>query len=57
LESESGGVPEAHRLDRILKYSTGIDREFDRTLSQLLRLQQIRKGQPVPPTLHVNVST
>jgi hypothetical protein len=57
LESESGGVPEAHRLDRLMRYSTSLDREFERTLNQLLRLQQIRKGQPVPPTLNVNVST
>jgi hypothetical protein len=40
-----------------MRYSTSLDREFERTLNQLLRLQQIRKGQPVPPTLNVNVST
>jgi hypothetical protein len=56
-ESISGGVPKAPRLDRLLRCSASLERDFDRTLSQLERLQRIRKGQPVPPTLNVNVST
>jgi hypothetical protein len=56
LEEKCSGVPEAPRLDRMLRYEAALDRAFDRTLSQLERLQRIRKGQPVPPTLNVNVS-
>jgi hypothetical protein len=57
MESRSAGIPEANRLDRLLKYSATLERDFERTLNQLERLQRIRKGQPVPPTLNVNFST
>jgi hypothetical protein len=56
LESSSGEVPETPRLDRLLKYSTSLERDFERTLNQLERLQRIRRGQPVPPTLNVTLS-
>jgi hypothetical protein len=44
-------------LELLLRYQTNVDRRFDRTLSQLERLQRSRKGQPEPPTLNLNVST
>lgn len=44
-------------LDLLLRYESSLERAFDRTLSQLERLQRIRKGQPVLPTLDVNVTT
>jgi len=44
-------------LDLLLRYESNLERAFDRTLNQLERLQRIRNGQPVPPTLNVNVST
>jgi hypothetical protein len=55
LEHQSSNVPELGRTDRLLRYSTSIQRDFDRCLNQLERLQRIRKGQPAPPTLNVNV--
>lgn len=45
------------QLDRLIRYESHLERNFDRTLSQLERLQRMRKGQPVPPTLNVNVTT
>jgi hypothetical protein len=39
------------------EYETNLERAFDRTLNLLERQQQIRKGQPVPSTLNVNVSS
>ncbi|MGB7283851.1 MAG: hypothetical protein WBE13_16415, partial [Candidatus Acidiferrum sp.] len=48
---------EAPSLDLLLRYETNLDRAFDRILNQLDRLQRIRKGQPVPPTVNVNLST
>ena len=39
------------------RYLTTLDKCIARTLDQLERLQQIRKGQPVPPPLNVNVTT
>ena len=45
------------QLDRLLRYESNFERAFDRILNQLERLQRIRRGQPVPPTVNVNVST
>jgi hypothetical protein len=47
----------ANPLDLLLRYETNLERNFDRTLIQLERLQRIRKGPLVAPTLNVNVST
>ena len=44
-------------LDLLLKYETNLERAFDRTLNQLERRRWIRKGQPVAPTVNVNLST
>jgi hypothetical protein len=50
-------VPHPPDLDRLLRYEASIERSFDRTLSQLERLQRMRLGHPVPPPLQVNVSS
>ena len=42
-------------LDLLLSYESSFERALDRALSQLERLQRIRKGQPVPPTLNANL--
>jgi hypothetical protein len=49
--------PDATKLDRLLRYETTLERNFDRTLSQLERLQRLRKGQPISPTVDVRLST
>lgn len=49
-------VPDSPALERLLRYEASLDRSFDRTLSQLERLQRMRRGQPVPPTLKVEVN-
>jgi len=56
LDKLRARVPASPVLDRILKYETAIDREIDRTLSQLERLQRIRLDQPVLPPVKVEVS-
>ena len=56
MESKAANVPEASRLERLMKYSASLERDFDRTLKQLERLQRMRKGQPVPPPLNLNVT-
>jgi hypothetical protein len=55
LESLCRNVPDSPRFDRLLRYSTNLERTFDRTLSQLERAQRIRLGQPVVPRIDVNV--
>jgi hypothetical protein len=57
LEIRSGGVPEASKLDRLLRYAAMLERAFERTLNQLERLQRIRRGQPVAPTVNLHVSS
>ncbi len=56
LEALRGNVPDAPELDRLLRYEASLERSFDRTLSQLERLQRMRAGQPVLPELKVRVS-
>ncbi len=56
LEIMSRNVPDGLGLDRLLRYETSLERSFDRTLSQLERLQRIRSGQPVLPKLEVRHS-
>jgi hypothetical protein len=55
-ESLSRSVPENSALDRLLRYETHLSRDFERTLAQLERLQRMRRGQPVPPQINVNLS-
>lgn len=50
------GIPDSRVLDRLLRYEASLERDFDRTLTQLERLQRIRKGQPPPPQLDINIS-
>ena len=56
LERLCSFVPETPRLDRLLRREASLDRSFDRTLSQLERLQRMRLGQPVLPKLEVRHS-
>ena len=49
-------VPDVPTLDRLLRYEASLDRSFDRTLTQLERLQRMRLGQSVLPKLEVSHS-
>lgn len=49
-------IPDSLELDRLLRYEASLERAFDRTLSQLERLQRMRLGQPVLPKLEVRHS-
>ena len=49
-------VPESPNLERFMRYEAHLSRERDRLLNQLDRVQRMRRGQPAPPTLNVNVS-
>ena len=49
-------VPDTPTLDRLLRYEASLDRSFDRTLTQLERLQRMRLGQSVLPKLEVSHS-
>ena len=49
-------VPPLAVSERFLRYEAHLSREFDRTLSQLERLQRMRLGQPVVPPIDVRFS-
>jgi hypothetical protein len=49
-------IPQPDAMDRVVRYETHLSRKFDRLLNQLERVQRIRRGQPAPPTLNVNIS-
>jgi len=55
-EKLQGCVPISGRIHFLIRYETSIERAFDRTLSQLERLQRIRLGQPVLPAIKLEVS-
>lgn len=57
LESVRRNVPDSSQLDRLLRYEANIERAFDRTLTQLERLQRMRLGQPVAPPINVSLSS
>ena len=56
LLEESLAIPEEKELERLLRYEARLDGTFDRTLQQLERLQRMRLGQPMPPTVKVDVT-
>jgi hypothetical protein len=49
-------IPGQEASDRLIRYETHLSREIDRILNRLERLQRMRKGQPLPPQLDVNIS-
>ncbi len=55
LEEESLAIPQGKELDRLLRYEARLEGEFDRTLQQLERLQRMRRGEALPPTVKVDV--
>jgi hypothetical protein len=44
-------------LDCFPRYEASIERSFDRTLTQLERIQRMRQGQPVAPPIKVDISS
>ena len=55
-ESTAAMIPSADVIDRLVRYEAHLSREFDRNLNQLERVQRIRRGQPGPPTLNLNIT-
>ena len=54
--STPGCEAEGLQLDHLLRYEASLERNFDRVLTQLERLHQMRKGQAVPATVNANLS-
>lgn len=56
VNTAAARIPSQEASDRLIRYEAHLSREFDRTLSQLERLQRIRKGQPALPVVKVDLS-
>ena len=56
LDALSRNIPDAAQQDRLLRYEATLTRNIDKTLNQIERLQRMRRGQPVPPPINVNVT-
>jgi hypothetical protein len=56
MEAARLNVPNAPTCDRLIRYEAFFERAIDRTLTQLERLQRIRRGQPVPLPFKVTVA-
>jgi hypothetical protein len=54
-EARSLSLPSADATDKILRYETHLDRQLDRAMNQLERLQRQRRGENVPPPLNINL--
>ena len=49
-------VPDTPGWERLLRYEASLERSFERTLSQIERLQRMRLGHAVPPPVKVELS-
>jgi len=49
-------IPSQAAVERFVRYEAHLSREFDRTLNQLERVQRMRRGQPGPPTVNVEIN-
>jgi hypothetical protein len=56
LEERRQHVPLTPQFDHFVRYGASLERNFDRTLSQLERCQRMRLGEPVLPKLEVHHS-
>jgi hypothetical protein len=55
LEGLRHYVPDSSQLDRLLRHGASVERSIDRTERQLERLQRMRLGHPMPPSLNVDI--
>lgn len=57
IEGLRQGLPDSLGLKHLTRHETNLEPQFDSTLSQLERIQRMRKGNVVPPPLKVDVSS
>ena len=49
-------LPSKEVVDKILRYETTISHQLYKAMAELERLQRLRKGEPVPPKINVEVA-
>jgi hypothetical protein len=55
-EQNRQAIPNRDALDKILRYESAIERDLNRALDRLERLQRRRKGELIPPPLNLHVT-
>lgn len=55
-KSELTLIPSNSEVDKITRYASAVDREMNRSLERLERLQRRRKGEPVLPPMSVHLT-
>jgi len=55
-EGEAMGIRKELASELLLRYGNSVSKQIHRILDRLERLQRMRKGQPVPPQIDVNIS-
>jgi hypothetical protein len=53
---DSGPNVRSETVDHLICYEASLEKAFGRTLAQLQRAQQLRKGLPLPPQLDVKIT-
>jgi hypothetical protein len=56
LAYDQHAIPNSDALDKILRYEAAIDRNLNRAVDRLERLQRRRKGEPVLPPVSVRLT-
>ena len=57
VQKKIGCIPDAHDLDRLLKYEGSIEKQFYKAIDQLERLQRLRAGDNVPAPVAIDITT
>jgi hypothetical protein len=57
FRKQAARVPSSEASERLLRYSVYWNREFERKLSLLERIQKMRRGLPVAPAVRVELSS
>ena len=55
VRKKLGCIPDAHDLDRLLKYEGSIEKQFYKAIDQLERLQRLRAGDHVPAPMNIDI--
>ena len=56
LAYDQHAIPNSDALDKMLRYEAAIDRNLNRAVDRLDRLQRRRKGDPALPPLSVRLT-
>jgi hypothetical protein len=56
MQFDRQAIPNRDALDKLLRYEAAIEKDLNRALNRLERLQSRRKGDPILPPVNVHLS-